>query len=314
MASNGNAIRSQQLLPLVTPRVIHYTAFMPSRFLSPEALQAWTPPVFLYAAGRDSANHPRYRHDASVKSSPRRILIKRTRSGTGTLYVGGRRHVVPAGWAFVIERPGPYLYCYEAAPEAWRFEFATIGFGGFRDAGALLPEWLQRDPLIALQDFPQLDEQFSQLVDVRLGSGQADDLLHSALAYRFFLDYVAARSKSALAGDRHPAARCRLTIERRFTEPLMIRELAEEVGYAPESLTRTFHQRYGVTPRHYVNVLRVRMACRLLESGGLPLKTVARKCGFSSPHYFGRTFRQFLGVSPGAYRKAPDPLRLDALK
>jgi AraC-like DNA-binding protein len=265
----------------------------------------WIPPVYLYAAAREVAADVSYRHDASL-AGPSRVLIKRSISGTGTLYVGTRRLDVPPGWAFVIERPGPYRYCYEQTREPWRFEFVTIGF---RDVAEILPRWLKRDPLIALKDFPELDQQFAKLVASRLADSSREDLLQSAQAYRFFLGYVATKSKAALARDRNPIARCRRTIEQRFREPLSVAELATDAGYATESLIRKFRQSYGVTPRHFVNLLRIRHACRLLEAGELPLKNIARECGFSSPHYFGRTFRQFLGVSPGAYRKHPDPLR-----
>jgi AraC-like DNA-binding protein len=272
-----------------------------------ESLDPWIPPVYLYAAGRESISSTRYVHDASVPS-PRRILIKRTISGTGTLYVGDKRHAVLRGWAFVIERPGPYRYCYEHTREPWKFEFVTIGF---RDSTSVLPEWLRLDPLIAIHESAELDEQFRRLVELRLANSSRDDLLHSALAYRFFLGYVAARSRAATSRDRRPVALCRQKIERQFASPLSMRALAGEAGIEPETLSRNFRAQYGVTPRHYVNLLRIRQACRMLESGDLPLKTIALKCGFSSPHYFGRTFRQFLKMSPGAYRHKPDPLRAE---
>src|ERR1700753_3211785 len=110
------------------------------------SLPTWIPPVYLYAANRESAGDKRYRHDARTPG-PKRILIKRTLSGTGTLYVESRRYEVPAGWAFVIERPGPYVYCYEHTREPWRYEFVTIGF---RDVAEILPRWLRAEPLLAL--------------------------------------------------------------------------------------------------------------------------------------------------------------------
>ena len=266
---------------------------------------SWIPPVYLYLAGRQTINDTRYRHDARL-AGPKRVLIKRTTSGTGTLYAGGRRLEVPTGFAFVIERPGPYVYCYEHTPEPWQFEFVTIGF---RDVAEILPAWLRREPLIALRDNPELDAQFAKLVETRLADDNRNDLLQSAQAYRFFLAIVAAGSDRQVTGDRRPIARGRKKIEAKFRDALSVRELAREAGCSTESFIRRFHQSYGVTPRRYVNLLRVRHACRLLEAGELPLKSIALECGFSSPHYFGRTFRQFLGVSPGTYRKNPDPLR-----
>ena len=267
--------------------------------------EPWIPPVYLYAAGRETVANTRYRNDASVPG-PRRILIKRTLAGTGTLYVSGARHEVPPGCAFVIERPGPYLYCYEHTSDPWTFEYVTIGF---RDSSSVLPKWLRSNPLVEIQADAELDEQFRRLVELRLRDARSDDLLHSALAYRFFLAYVAAKSGRPKA--RHPVAMCREKIERRFASSFSLRELAREAGIEPETLSRAFRRHYGMTPRHFVNRLRIRQACRMLEAGELPLKTIAQKCGFSSAHYFGRTFRQLLGMTPGAYRSNPDPLRAE---
>jgi len=266
----------------------------------------WLPPVYLFRAGRESVNTLDYRHDARLLTHPRRILIKRTLTGTGTLYVRRRRLSVPAGWAFAIERPGPYAYAFEEPAEPWRFEYLTIGL---HLTGPLLPPALQEHPRLCLDEQPDLGEELTRLVDMRLAPDHVEDLLGSAMAYRFLLGFVAAKLGMNARPSQDPVTRFKRLLEAHFTEAFTIADFAQAVGYTVEAMTRRFREQYGMPPRRFVNGLRIRRACQLIEGGAFSLKDVARRCGFSSGNYFGRVFRALVGLSPGEYQKNPDPLR-----
>lgn len=53
----------------------------------------------------------------------------------------------------------------------------------------------------------------------------------------------------------------------------------------------------------YLNRYRVRQAKILLEKGDQSITQVAMAVGFSGASYFGRVFRQEIGISPGAYQR-----------
>jgi AraC family transcriptional regulator of arabinose operon len=46
----------------------------------------------------------------------------------------------------------------------------------------------------------------------------------------------------------------------------------------------------------------MRMACRLLDFSGKPVKTVASMIGYRDPYYFSRIFKKSMGISPHKYR------------
>jgi transcriptional regulator GlxA family with amidase domain len=59
----------------------------------------------------------------------------------------------------------------------------------------------------------------------------------------------------------------------------------------------------GVTPIHYLRKIRVEEAAGLLRNTGLAVEAISRQTGFDNVSYFGKVFRQYIGVSPTDYRK-----------
>ena len=51
----------------------------------------------------------------------------------------------------------------------------------------------------------------------------------------------------------------------------------------------------------YLNAVRIRHACRLLEQTNLGVSQVSQLTGFNSVVYFDRQFRRFTGQTPTAY-------------
>ena len=69
-------------------------------------------------------------------------------------------------------------------------------------------------------------------------------------------------------------------------------------------LIRSFRAEHGTTPRSYVWERRVALATDLLANTGLPLATVAERCGFRTTQHLSRRVKQATGLPPGALRRA----------
>ena len=93
------------------------------------------------------------------------------------------------------------------------------------------------------------------------------------------------------------------TIHERYAEPLTRDDLAQRLGVSERHLNRCFQQEMGLPPMTYLNRYRVKCAKELLEQGDHSVTEVALAVGFSDSNYFGRVFRQEVGVSPGAYQR-----------
>lgn len=92
-------------------------------------------------------------------------------------------------------------------------------------------------------------------------------------------------------------------IHEHYAEDLSRKDLAQHVSVSERYLTRCFHQETGLTPITYLNRYRIRMAKVLLERNNLSVTEVALAVGFSDSNYFGRVFRDEVGVSPGNYQR-----------
>jgi AraC family carnitine catabolism transcriptional activator len=90
-----------------------------------------------------------------------------------------------------------------------------------------------------------------------------------------------------------------LEIMERHTEPpLSTLELAESIDVTRRQLERLFQQHLDATPSGFYLSLRLDKARHLLQQSDMSVLEVSLACGFESPSYFSRCYRQRFCVSP----------------
>ena len=93
-------------------------------------------------------------------------------------------------------------------------------------------------------------------------------------------------------------------IEEHFKEKIYIEELSAMINVSPDYFTKMFKESIGKTPIDYINGMRVNCAMELLCSTEMPMTDIADSIGFCNPNYFHKIFKQYMDVSPLAYRKS----------
>jgi AraC family transcriptional regulator len=83
-----------------------------------------------------------------------------------------------------------------------------------------------------------------------------------------------------------------------------LRALAATARVSPNHFIRSFRHTRGTTPHQLVMTRRCQRAMDLLRQPDLRVADVSDAAGYSSPAYFIASFRQRLGVTPGAYQRA----------
>ncbi len=83
---------------------------------------------------------------------------------------------------------------------------------------------------------------------------------------------------------------------------LAVPALAERAGMSERSFLRRYRQVTGTTPARAVERVRVEAARQALGETSLPVKRIARDCGFGSEETMRRSFMRVLAVPPAAYR------------
>ena len=94
-------------------------------------------------------------------------------------------------------------------------------------------------------------------------------------------------------------------LKKNMSRPLTLSVIAAECSVSVSSLKALCHRFCDCGPIDYLLSLRVTEAKRLIRESALNFTEIAERTGFSSLHYFSRTFKARTGMSPSEYAKAP---------
>jgi AraC-like DNA-binding protein len=98
--------------------------------------------------------------------------------------------------------------------------------------------------------------------------------------------------------------RARDLMDRDYSRPLQISEMAREARMSTAHFSRQFRAAYGETPYRYLMTRRIERAKALLRGGELSVTEVCMTVGFSSLGSFSARFTEVVGQTPTAYRAA----------
>lgn len=241
----------------------------------------------------------------------------------GRLRTGRRTWPIEAGDLFVIA-PGDVMGRVHAADLE-----GTHGWGVFFTADALGPDvpgaqlaW-RTHPLLfpfvrggaigALRlrvpekDRPEWTDRIRAMHEEL--AQRRDGYREAVLAHLVLLLVAVSRLAADVVGDLRENAEPLLAevfevIERRYAEPLSLRDVAQAVNISPGHLTSTVRKRTGRTVQDWITERRMVQARRLLAATQLPINEVGRRVGFPDPGYFARTFGKVHGTSPTHWRSS----------
>lgn len=95
-------------------------------------------------------------------------------------------------------------------------------------------------------------------------------------------------------------------VEKHYHDSFKILDLAVECHMSETHFRRIFQEKMNMTPIEYVNFVRVKKACELIDKTDISMEDVAEKVGFVTPSTFNRNFRKIIGTSPYQWKKRPD--------
>ena len=97
-------------------------------------------------------------------------------------------------------------------------------------------------------------------------------------------------------------------LQRHLSGDLRVERLAEFAAMSPRSFARIYASVMKTTPARAVEAFRVDAARALLETGRLPLKAIADRCGFRTVDRLRHAFLRQFGVLPADYRAHFGPM------
>jgi AraC-like DNA-binding protein len=158
-------------------------------------------------------------------------------------------------------------------------------------AFGLVPPWPRRAGPVPSALFEELARLLSEpgLVSERQAAAVGWALLSAAAAPPAGDDQLVNQAQEALlAGMADPH--------------LGIEVIADRLGIDRSVLSRRFAASVGLSPKQYLQSLRLNRAMTLLAASDRQVGEVANACGFASGNYFARVFKAATGETPEEFR------------
>ncbi|QKS71798.1 AraC family transcriptional regulator [Paenalkalicoccus suaedae] len=242
----------------------------------------------------------------------------------GTIYMKeeNQEYEIKAG-EYLILAPGLYHKGYKGCEEESAFYWAHFSFpnsyrleeeGEINWAAIFLKTNTHVTPDIfelCLPRYKRMEhpEQVIALFEKLLAAERSSDLTERMKQQSYFFDILVYLQKSAIelpSRSQEIAHSCMTYIHAHFhRDDFQVRDMAKELLFHPDHLTRAMKKATGLTPLQYLHQVRFRHAKQLLEKGVLDLTTIAIATGFKDVSYFARLFKEKEGMTPGQYRRIP---------
>jgi len=220
-------------------------------------------------------------------------------SGAGEYHFDGRVQPVIAP-CVITQWPGePVRYGPSETWEEWFLiydpacvpELKRLGF-----ARRERPLWHMRDDVQAREALEEMDG-LRQHVQQR---GAADRI--DRLAENLLLASLLAQAHPAQDPRDRAIRRLRRQVEEEYLVDHDFAALARSAGFSPATFRRRWSRLVGVSPRRFVQEMRLRKACRMLVESELSVGEIAAGLRFRDPLYFSRLFSRTVGISATEYR------------
>ncbi|MBR5095137.1 MAG: helix-turn-helix transcriptional regulator [Oscillospiraceae bacterium] len=232
--------------------------------------------------------------------------------GRGKLILGGEE--LPFEDAMISIIPPNYPHSIVSEGEAsWEFLFSdprNIILELYRDDPKRQAEMLiaaaKRPLLLRIDEHPDLASIIWRILEeAREKRRYSQDVIRSLLTVAL-LELIRIQEGLNAAdpwGDRSHEALLHITPALSYIEENSAREvhagdLARQCGLSEPHFRRIFEQFMNMPPMDYLNLVRIRHACELMDRKHIPMDLVAEESGFSSVSAFTRNFKKFLGTTP----------------
>ncbi|MGN7416073.1 AraC family transcriptional regulator [Paenibacillus sp. SAF-068] len=253
-----------------------------------------------------------------------------SRGGEGQFRIPGKgTWTMGAGQLFIVE-PG---IAHEYVPHSKsKGELGYIGIGGASTGSVLHSAGLLQNEPYPISGFEFM---WSRLTDLwqGLNQGVTEMWNTSALIYQLILDIaqskiasdigrvdigssmvqeeIVTRSNQESDPGKDALIRAVALMHTHYQDDLLLRHVADAVGYSVQHLNRLFHHHYDVTGHQYMQRLRLQKASDWLDKHpSASVREAAETIGMEV-NYFIRMFKREFGETPGKGIKHRNQLQME---
>ena len=225
--------------------------------------------------------------------------------GHGYVEVNGQRAHLSKDHLLIIPRDTPHTY-WAADDDPWSIYW--VHFLG-DDADYFverIPRTAQPVPVEASTQ-EEAVRLFRYCLDALHDGYGLPTLIYAAQSVQHILSLLLYRNSTLPMDARSNLRRSKIEtaidyMQSHLNENLRLEDLSRAAGMSVSHFSERFRRQTGQSPMAFFIQMRMRLACRLLDSSGKPVKTVALEIGYKDPYYFSRIFKKSMGISPDQYR------------
>ncbi len=229
-------------------------------------------------------------------------------SGAGWYSVAGKKYKVKENSYFILPPDQPHSYGADSA-HPW-----TIYWIHFN--GTLAPQYLSEstDPVelkpgIQSRIADRLDI-FEEIMATLENGFQIENLLYACSIFHHFLgslrfvnQFRSTKTQRLVSDTPFDIVEAAIHfMNENIGKRLTLQDIADYIGYSPTRFSAVFSNKTGISPMAYLNDLKIKFACKLLDLSDLKINQICHKVGITDPYYFSRMFSKTLGMSPTEYR------------
>lgn len=94
-------------------------------------------------------------------------------------------------------------------------------------------------------------------------------------------------------------------IAEHYKENIKIGDVSDILGVSETHFRRMFEDSFSMSPKDYINLIRIQKACELMKTTDLSMEEVSLEVGFISPSTYTRNFKKYLNISPYQWKINP---------
>lgn len=205
---------------------------------------------------------------------------------------------------FILLFPGEWHNYHPNQETGWYEHW--LGFSGSYADQLVKNGFLSvTNPIINVGHSTELKNLFSMAISYTLEQPSGyQQLLSGIVQFALGLCFVQSqriRFKNAEIVDKINHAR--QIMGERYNEEFSMESIAKIIGLNYTTFRIEFKKYTGLSPKSYIEGLRINHAKALLKDTDLSSKEIAYQVGYNTPYYFCLTFKKKTGMTPSEFRK-----------
>ena len=126
----------------------------------------------------------------------------------------------------------------------------------------------------------------------------------NSMLQKLLVDLYLENRPTGLEGKEKAVSELRKSLSQHVEHWWTVEEMAVECGMSVNHMRTLFKQQTGMTPKAYIERLKMMQAAERLCSSTDSVSEIAAKYSYQDPYHFSRAFKRVMGLSPQKYRIA----------